>query len=169
MKEKSTVFKKQAIKPFNPSNRVEDILKYQRYLAHRLPHSLELSKQYAEKLVILSTPAEGYLKSLFNESGIRFYFQYNILFPDRKFVLADFYLPDYHLIVELDGKHHLEDEMVVKDNLRSDKLSSIGFSRVLRFLNSEAFNLKKESLKISLQPYYLQKDDNFELQLKLQE
>ena len=50
--------------------------------------------------------------------------------------IVDFYCPRAHLVVEIDGKQHLEADVFADDRLRDAGLASIGL-RVLRFNNIE--------------------------------
>lgn len=52
----------------------------------------------------------------------------------HKWYIVDFYIPELKLIIEIDGKSHLE--TVVYDDIRTTFLESIG-NKVVRFWNDE--------------------------------
>lgn len=60
--------------------------------------------------------------------------------------VVDFYCPKYRLIIELDGKVHLEKEQAEKDKLRDEHLKDMDY-RVLRFTNDEVLNDNNSVLK----------------------
>jgi very-short-patch-repair endonuclease len=53
--------------------------------------------------------------------------------------IVDFVCFEKHIIIELDGGHHGEDNQMQKDSQRSEYLQGKGF-RVIRFLNNEVIN-----------------------------
>jgi very-short-patch-repair endonuclease len=61
--------------------------------------------------------------------------------------IVDFYCPRQKLAIELDGKHHLEEETKEKDTARDQYLFDQGV-RVLRFQNSELDDLAVVITKI---------------------
>ena len=52
--------------------------------------------------------------------------------------IVDFYIPDFKLIIELDGESHFEDGQDVYDTERTEVLEGNG-CKVLRFLNTEVY------------------------------
>lgn len=52
--------------------------------------------------------------------------------------IVDFYCAKEKLVIELDGAYHLDFAIQIKDELRNQKLSSLGF-KVLRFENKLVF------------------------------
>lgn len=71
-------------------------------------------------------------------AGESFYAQKKIILPEgwiisgRKYFLADFYLPEYNLIIETDGKIHDNAEKYDYDRNRNNALVALGY-RVFRF------------------------------------
>ena len=65
----------------------------------------------------------------------RFVFQ-RIFWTGEQGYIADFYLPDFRMVFELDGRHHLEGEQLEKDRVRDEwfKAQSI---KVVRVQNRE--------------------------------
>ena len=50
--------------------------------------------------------------------------------------IVDFYAPSIKLAIEIDGSQHYEDSNIVSDNLRTEKLNSLGIT-VIRFSNAD--------------------------------
>jgi very-short-patch-repair endonuclease len=48
--------------------------------------------------------------------------------------IVDFYSPEIHLVIEIDGGYH--NERIMQDKIRKNKISSIGV-KVMRFKNEE--------------------------------
>ncbi len=119
--------------------------KKQRHLAYKQPKLKEAAIKYASRLVSTETNAEAFLKALLLKADITFEDQ-KIVLGNHVFYIADFYLPDYHLIIELDGKHHYTPEGIIKDSNRDSILRELGFDRILRIPNNEAFNLTETTL-----------------------
>jgi very-short-patch-repair endonuclease len=62
--------------------------------------------------------------------------------------VADFYAPDIHLVIELDGDSHYQDDAQEYDRIRDEFMRSMGL-RILRFTNDEVMNnLDEVVLKI---------------------
>ncbi len=76
-----------------------------------------------------------------NKLGVKFRRQH----PLDEFVL-DFYCPKYKLAIELDGTQHLTKDGKDYDKMRTKYLESKDI-KVVRFLNSEIKNNKKEVIK----------------------
>lgn len=72
--------------------------------------------------------------------GIRFKFQFIIAG-----YIPDFYLPEYKLIVEIDGFSHYTTKGVLRDKFRTAILEKQGF-KVLRIQNHAVYSINKEDL-----------------------
>jgi very-short-patch-repair endonuclease len=72
-----------------------------------------------------------YLESI----GLYFIPQYHI-FTGRKHFYADIYIPEYFLIVEIDGGYHFTPEQRRLDRLRTAALKRLGY-KVCRIKNKE--------------------------------
>lgn len=60
-----------------------------------------------------------------------------IIFHDvGHFYIADFYLPDYRIVIEVDGKQHYKKEGLTNDYKRTKALLDNGVSAVIRFPNN---------------------------------
>lgn len=72
--------------------------------------------------------------------------------------IVDFYCKDLQLVIEVDGGYHFEDEMLVKDAIRQERLEELGVT-FLRFTNDEV----KRNLAIvvkEIKEYVEQNKDN---------
>ncbi len=58
--------------------------------------------------------------------------------PIDKYI-ADFVALDKKLIIEVDGSQHLDEKNMVKDNIRTEYLESLGY-KVIRVFNNDIFN-----------------------------
>ena len=82
------------------------------------------------------TPAEARLwKSLQNSKleGLKFRRQHSI-----GNYIADFYCPQYLLVIELDGQIHYNPVNMERDSIRTEYLNSLGIT-VIRFENKDIF------------------------------
>ena len=75
----------------------------------------------------------------------KFLRNYPIKFLRQKIIgnyVVDFYCAKAHLIIELDGSQHYEDNNILKDDFRTEFLNSYGF-KVIRIPNNEInFNFR---------------------------
>lgn len=55
---------------------------------------------------------------------------------EKSFFTADFYIPKYKLLVEIDGGHHETKRQVMRDTMKDVVYRSMGYN-VLRLKNSE--------------------------------
>ena len=101
---------------------------------HTLKHLKKFRKELRENL----TPAEAFLWSKLKArkfEGKRFTRQHSI----ENFIV-DFYCASEKLIIELDGKYHLNPEVQEYDAARTARLNELGFN-VIRFENKMVFDL----------------------------
>ena len=95
-------------------------------------------KSYQEDLVKRITPAEQAFMDKLTELKIKFEFQ-KIFKANRENYIVDFYLPDYHIIAEIDGEYHNDPEQKQKDKIRSKNLrTNLVVSKIVRFTNNTA-------------------------------
>lgn len=89
--------------------------------------------------------------------------EYPIQFNRQKNIgeyIVDFYCKQAMLVVELDGRYHRDDDVVIKDKERSEYLEKLGIT-VLRFENSEIDNdFLKVCDKIDAMVYTLTNKDS---------
>lgn len=100
------------------------------------------------------TPAEKEMRRLLIEEGVTHIFQYVMFLSFVSYRIADFYLPEYRVAVELDGSAHDIPEIRAYDD-KKDRLTKI---QVLRFRNEDVF--KPDFLKNLLAP--LKKQEKIE-------
>ena len=101
-------------------------------------------EQYAQEMRKRPTPAEKRFRvvlanccSIFNCN-----YEFQKTFWNGtigKWYIADFYVHDCRLVIEVDGASHSEPEQIISDKTRDDWFKSSG-KRVLRVLNRETFD-----------------------------
>jgi len=100
------------------------------------------TKRFREKLIQNATPAEIAFQHILIDLRIEFQFQREMRRKNGKYAIVDFYLPQFHAIVEIDGGYHDDpiqkhlDERREKDILKKNKKPE----KVLRFTNSQVLN-----------------------------
>ena len=100
-------------------------------------------KKYRRELRQKMTPAEVALWQMLRNrqlDGIRFVRQYSI----DNYIL-DFYCPQFHLAIELDGNVHFDEFYIERDKIRTQFLENRGI-RILRFENFEVFQYPERTL-----------------------
>jgi very-short-patch-repair endonuclease len=100
--------------------------------------ALALREKYPEKGDgrFFNTKPEKEMKRCLDELGIKYEFQYAVWNIEHCFV-ADFYLPLYNIILEVDGKEiHSSKNRLKIDLTRTKELEDVGY-RVLRFWEGE--------------------------------
>lgn len=103
---------------------------------------------YKEELIQNKTQAEEIFESLLESKYINFDFQKIFYYDKNKglsFFIVDFYLKDYGIVVEIDGKHH-EDR--IREDAERDEilLRNNKVNRIFRFLNENIYNNKEGCL-----------------------
>lgn len=81
------------------------------------------------------------------EKKIAFIHQAPFVFRPRTIYFCDFFLPDYRLVVEVDGVYHNGDVQFTKDRERDANLRSIGM-RVVRIANEELGDTRLLALRL---------------------
>jgi very-short-patch-repair endonuclease len=100
-------------------------------------------KKYRRELRQRMTPAEVALWQMLRNrqlDGIRFVRQYSV----DNYIL-DFYCPQSHLAIELDGNVHFDEFHIEKDKVRTQFLETKGI-RILRLENFEVFQYPERTL-----------------------
>jgi len=94
-----------------------------------------------------ATEAELAFKDILNELDIKHRFQY-IVQVGKKYRIADFFLPEYNTIVEIDGDYHLTEEQQQADLERTQSLlRKKRVQRILRLNNKQVLEEKEWSIK----------------------
>jgi very-short-patch-repair endonuclease len=113
------------------------------------PHIVKWCMFHRHKLINDATEAELTTRNKLTVlSKINYIFQ-KPFFICESIYFADFYLPKYNTVIEVDGNYHNEPVQIQKDNKRTAYLESIGI-KVIRITNEEALNtmrLYEEILK----------------------
>lgn len=85
------------------------------------------------------TPAERRFEDILLSLGIKYHAQH--LFGKKEIFSVDFYLPEYHMVVEVDGGYHDEKEQIEKDRRRDLAIKKYGnVARIVRFTNEDIFS-----------------------------
>ena len=102
--------------------------------AQKLHENAENNKH---ALTINATSTELKMKLLLNELGVKYEFQ-KIYYVGYSFYIVDFYIPEYNLVVEIDGQQHYNWNDKIYDRLRTENLVYLnGVKRVVRFDNKD--------------------------------
>ena len=112
-------------------------------------------KGFQAELKDRATPAEKQFKKILNSIHIAYDFQ-RIIRSKKQHYIVDFYLPEYHVVIEIDGGYHDNPEQIKKDEQRAKNLQANKIvARVLRFTNDEVLkdiHTAKRALIIALCP-----------------
>ena len=96
----------------------------------------QIAFKYKRQLKRKATKPEKKVKKLLKNLGINFKFQW-VFFGKKRFVIADFYLPDFEVVLEIDGESHLTEGAIIYDKYRTKFLiNRCGISEVIRFSNA---------------------------------
>ena len=92
---------------------------------------------YQKELIERATTAEGTFKNILNSLDIQFEFQ-KVIKTKKRHYIVDFYLTQYHCIVEIDGGYHNDHDQRLKDKTRaSDLKQSLIVAKIVRLTNKE--------------------------------
>ena len=114
--------------------------------AHRNELTRKISLEKRQSLIDNQTHAEKLFKAKLKAINIAYEFK-KIVYTKRSFYILDFYLPDYQLVIELDGKYHEDKKQKIKDNERTEELKTLGFTKIKRFSNDKALKITDLELK----------------------
>lgn len=104
-----------------------------------------LPKKYVEQNRKNATIYEKLMSFKLNVQRIKFIFQYSMPYKNS-FIICDFYVPKYNLIIEVDGMYHDEILQAHKDIERDKFLIENGYN-VLRMFNNEIDTFDTSSIK----------------------
>jgi very-short-patch-repair endonuclease len=93
-------------------------------------------KSHRKELRKNQTPAETKMWQILRNRqflGLKFFRQYSV----ENFIL-DFYCPEIHLGIELDGGQHNETDMIQRDNNRTRIIEKYNI-KIIRFWNNDIF------------------------------
>jgi very-short-patch-repair endonuclease len=123
----------------------ESIDKKQRHFRYKQAKIMSIAEEYQSTLLEYPTQAEKHIENLLKELDYKYLPQKIILGPGR-FWIADIYLQDYNLIIELDGYQHSTPTGLSKDLSRDQSLKDLGFTKTLRIFNDQAVYLTSDTL-----------------------
>lgn len=109
-----------------------------------------IGKINAKNLSKNRTPWESKLYNILKDLHYKFEFQVPVIVNKLKapqLFILDFYLKEFNLIIEVDGKqYHSNSKDVKSDNRRTKLLKKEGFD-ILRFWNSQITRYSKEEIQ----------------------
>lgn len=99
------------------------------------------AKEYRLSLRRKPTHPEKEIRKFLKAHEIKIKFQHIIFIKDSdlivRFYIADFYIPKYNLIIEIDGLYHFDKDQQEKDKMRTSALKRAGYN-IIRFNNNQA-------------------------------
>lgn len=105
----------------------------------------DIADEYRGNLIQNQTTAEKKAKIILKLAGIKFTYQKIFYYKNKegfeRFYIADFYLPEYNIILEIDGGYHSEKQQKIEDKKRTSVLRQIHkVSKVVRIVNEDTDN-----------------------------
>jgi len=94
-----------------------------------------LCSQRTSNLKKRATKSETIFMNRLTDLGVRYMFQKGFI-KGNNFCIADFYLPKYKLVIEIDGGYHLTDEQIKRDKNKDNYYKERGF-KVLHIKNED--------------------------------
>lgn len=104
-----------------------------------------LGKKRAKELAKKATEHEKLFYRFLKDNGIKFEFQKPVICAKKTLYILDFYLYEFNIAIELDGRQHFTKEGIKKDNLRTRRLKKEGII-VKRLTNRQVSTYTKEIL-----------------------
>lgn len=112
----------------------------------RVKFLTEKGAEFSKDLTTKATKWEVDFKKKLIELGVDFVFQHPVVCNKRNLFILDFYLPEYGLAIELDGKRHYTRAGASSDRRRTACLQKEGI-QVMRFSNQKAQSLTVKHLR----------------------
>jgi very-short-patch-repair endonuclease len=103
------------------------------------------SQRFTFELRSKTTDSERLFQIKLEHFKIKHIFQYSLPWG-KSFIIVDFYIPDYGVIVEIDDGYHYSKEMIAQDRIRDEFLNECGYS-VIRIDNENVDKFDTISLK----------------------
>jgi len=104
-----------------------------------------LAKTRVKYLRANPTYYETLVRFLLDEIKEEYIFQY-ALFDEWYFLIADFFIPKYKVLLEVDGGYHKEKKKQEQEKKRELWLNDLGY-KVVRIDNKDVYTLTKRKLK----------------------
>lgn len=111
----------------------------------------EIANEFADNLRKRLTKSEKHFKEMLVKLKIRHTTQ-KIIYKEKSFYIADFYIPEKRLCIEIDGGYHLDSKQIKKDKDRDKYLNIRGYA-TWRMSNEESDLLTLETLTKKLSEY----------------
>jgi len=108
-------------------------------------------KKFAKELARKATPSEKQFKRKLLSINISFSFQ-KPFSNNKKLYIADFFIPSFSLIIELDGGYHNTEEQMQYDEDRDIWFKRHGFN-VWRMTNEKSRKITKDEILAQLGKY----------------
>ncbi len=118
----------------------------------KIKHLYEVSKKYEKENKENATESEKKLRAKLQFNKIKYEFQKTFM-GDNDWWIADFYLPEYNMIIELDGGYHTLENQKVKDRKKNKYFKKLGYI-VCRLKNEKADKISADELKGFLIKYF---------------
>jgi very-short-patch-repair endonuclease len=103
-----------------------------------------LAEERVEELRVNITKSENRIMKLLDKLEYEYIFQYSI-FDEWFFIIADFYIPEFKLMIEVDGDSHLGVVQKKKETKRKRWLLKKGI-QVLRIKNKATIKMNAKQL-----------------------
>jgi len=112
-------------------------------------------KCFQEKLIRKATPSELQFKEILNRLNFKYQFQ-KIFKSKNKSYITDFYLTEYHTVVEIDGGYHSTTKQTGKDIVRALCLGNkTTVGKLVRFTNNEVIT-NKDNLQFFINRLFIE-------------
>ena len=96
----------------------------------------KIAEEYRDKKVKEQTRAEVITKAVLKSLKVSFEFQ-KIFYNEETFYIVDFYLPDFNVVLEIDGGYHSTEEQKLKDKRREKFLRRYNKIKYIGRINNE--------------------------------
>lgn len=128
----------------------DDLLKYSienrkksKYLVDKFYKAAEakfvaIAERNREDAISKATPEEKKFKAVLKALNVKYEYQHIIFIDNWHFYIVDFYLPDYNVVVEIDGNFHNIYGHKAKDRKRTDNLKKLAkVKNIIRIANED--------------------------------
>lgn len=132
----STDYKKYKSKKYLEEKKI-DYYYYKGYSGNVKKDIGDIIEEYRNENIQRNDPNELKMKSILEKLGINYEFQ-KVFYVSGKFYIADFYVPENRVIIEVDGDSHNEIDRLKKDRERDNLFARHGIL-TLRFDCNDAF------------------------------
>lgn len=114
-----------------------------RFLKKELTKDIEPIKdhlaEFRQANIDRKDPYELKMKDILDSMGVAYEYQ-KILYVGGNFYIADFFLPEHNIIIEVDGGIHYNQEQLIKDRLRDSAFAKRGVLTIRFDTEDRTFN-----------------------------